>query len=142
MIVEDYSGKYEFLMWSEDYMKFKSFLMPGIFLFVEGNVQRKTWGDMQLEFKIRNIDLLNDIGTKRTKGLQIKVLAKSINHELIEQIENICNEFSVSTPLFVALKDEEENITLEMLSRKIRIKPTNDLVNRMKKIPEVEVEVV
>jgi DNA polymerase-3 subunit alpha len=142
MIVEDYSGKFEFLMWSEDYMKFKSFLMPGIFLFVEGSVQRKTWGDLQLEFKIRSMDLLNDIGTKRTKGLQLKFPAKSINKELIEEIESICNDFNGNTPLYVSLKDEEESITLEMLSRKIRIKPTNDLVKRMKKIPEVVVEVV
>ena len=133
MVVEDYSGKFEFLMWSEDYMKFKSFLMPGIFLFIEGNVLRKTWGDMQLEFKIRNIDLLNDIGTKRTKGLQLKVPAKNVNKDLIDQIENICNEFSGSTPLYMALKDDEENITLEMLSRKMRVKPTNDLVKMMKK---------
>ena len=142
MIVEDYSGKFEFLMWSEDYMKFKSFLMPGIFLFVEGAVQRKTWGDMQLEFKIRSMDLLNDIGTKRTKGLQLKVPAKSINRDLIEQIETLCNEFSGNTPLYMTLKDEEENITLEMLSRKMRVKPVNDLVKRMKQIPEVKVEVV
>jgi DNA polymerase-3 subunit alpha len=99
MIVEDYSGKFEFLMWSEDYMKFKSFLMPGIFLFVEGSVQRKTWGDLQLEFKIRSMDLLNDIGTKRTKGLQLKFPAKSINKELIEEIESICNDFNGNTPL-------------------------------------------
>jgi DNA polymerase-3 subunit alpha len=142
MVMEDYSGKYEFLMWSEDYMKFKSFLMPGIFLFVEGNVLRKTWGDMALEFKIRNIDLLNDLGTKRTKGIQIKMPAKSINKELINQIELICEEFSGSTPLYVALKDTEENITLELLSRKMRVKPVNELVKKMKKLPEVDVEVV
>jgi len=68
LALEDYSGKYEFTMWSEDYMKYKSFLMPGIFLFIEGNVNRKTWGDMSLEFKIRSIDLLNEIGVKRAKA--------------------------------------------------------------------------
>jgi DNA polymerase-3 subunit alpha len=142
MVMEDYSGKYEFVMWSEDYMKFKSFLMPGIFLFVEGNVLRKTWGDLALEFKIRNMELLNDVGAKRTKGLQLKVPAKSVSKDLIQQIENICTEFNGSTPLYVSLKDEEENITLEMLSRKIRVKAGNDLVAKMKRIPEVEVEVV
>jgi len=32
--IEDYSGKFEFTMWSEDYLKYKSFLMPGLFLFM------------------------------------------------------------------------------------------------------------
>ena len=142
MVMEDYSGKFEFLMWSEDYLKFKSFLMPGIFLFVEGNVLRKSWGDQQLEFKIRNMDLLNELGAKRTKGLQLKMPAKSISKVLIDQIEILCREFHGNTPLYISLKDEEENITLELLSRKVRINPVNDLVKKMKKIPEVEVEVV
>jgi DNA polymerase III subunit alpha len=142
MTVEDYSGKFEFVMWSEDYMKFKSFLMPGIFLFVEGNVLRKSWGDMGLEFKIRSMELLNDLGAKRTRGMQIKVPAKLINKEMINEIEKICNEFSGSTPLYVSLKDQEENITLELLSRKVRVRPGNDFVKKMKGIPEVEVEVV
>jgi DNA polymerase-3 subunit alpha len=142
LILEDYSGKYEFLMWSEDYMKFKSFLMPGIFLFVEGNVMRKTWGDMALEFKIRNMDLLNELGLKRTKGMQVRMPMKSVNKELIGQIEAICNEFSGSTPLFVTLKDAEENITLDLLSRKMRVKPVNEFVKKMKEIPEVEVGVM
>jgi DNA polymerase III subunit alpha len=142
LTLEDYSGKFEFLMWSEDYMKFKSFLMPGIFLFVEGNVLRKTWGDMALEFKIRNIELLNELGTKRTKGLQVRIPAKLVNAELVYQIESICNEYSGSTPLFVSLKDVEENITLELLSRKVRVKAVNELVQKMKKIPEVEVGLI
>jgi len=59
LILEDYSGKFEFMLWSEDYMKFKAYLMPGLFLFVEGSVVRKTWGDQELEFKgaIRNWNL-------------------------------------------------------------------------------------
>ena len=142
MILEDYSGKNEFVMWSEDYLKFKSFLMPGIFLFVEGNVLRKTWGDMGMEFKIRSMELLNDVGAKRTKGLQIKVSAASINKELIDTIEKVCNEFGGSTPLYLSLKDSEENITLELLSRKLRVNAGNELVKRMKKIPEVDVQVI
>ncbi|MDH4058447.1 MAG: DNA polymerase III subunit alpha, partial [Cyclobacteriaceae bacterium] len=54
LALEDYSGRFEFILWSEDYLKFKSFLMPGLFLFVEGTIIRKTWGDQSLEFKIRN----------------------------------------------------------------------------------------
>ncbi|MGC4020820.1 MAG: hypothetical protein QM734_02185 [Cyclobacteriaceae bacterium] len=83
LAIEDYSGKYEFTLWSEDYMKYKSFLMPGLFLFIEGNVSRKTWGDMSMEFRIRNMDLLNDLGTKKTKGLQIKINAVNISGDLI-----------------------------------------------------------
>ncbi len=49
LILEDYTGKFEFMLWSDDYLKFKSFLMPGLFLFVEGSVLRKSWGEQNLE---------------------------------------------------------------------------------------------
>ncbi|HMI67243.1 MAG TPA: DNA polymerase III subunit alpha [Cyclobacteriaceae bacterium] len=142
MIMEDYSGKFEFMLWSEDYLKFKSFLMPGLFLFIEGSVVRKSWGEQNLEFKIRNMELLNELGAKRTKGLQLRMNAVSINPALITQIEKLCQEYSGGTPLYLKLRDEGENISLELLSRKFRVKPVNEMVSKIRRIPEVEVEIV
>lgn len=142
MILEDYSGRFEFMMWSEDYLKYKSFLMPGLFLFVEGNIIRKTWGDHNLEFKIRNIDLLNELGIKRTKGLQLKMETSAISSEMIRQIEVLCSEFSGDCPLILRIRDDQENINLELLSRKYRVRPINDMVKKIKKIPDLQVEVV
>lgn len=142
MNLEDYSGKFEFILWSDDYLKFKSFLMPGLFLFIEGNVLRKSWGEQNLEFKVRNIELLNEIGVKRAKGLQVKVGTDSLNAGMVKQLEDICQEYSGGTPFYLKLRDEQENISLELLSRKFRVKPVNDMVKKMKKIPDVEVEVV
>lgn len=142
LILEDYSGRFEFMMWSEDYLKYKSFLMPGLFLFVEGSIVRKTWGDQSLEFKIRSIDLLNELGLKRTKGLQLTIDMEDINAELITQIEKLCTEFSGACPLFLKLRDDKENINLELLSRKYRVRPVNEMVKKIKKIPDLKVEVV
>jgi DNA polymerase III subunit alpha len=82
------------------------------------------------------------LGMKRTKGMQVRMPMKSVNKALIGQIEAICNEFSGSTPLFVTLKDSEENITLDLLSRKMRVKPVNEFVKKMREIPEIEVGVM
>jgi DNA polymerase-3 subunit alpha len=82
------------------------------------------------------------LGLKRTKGLQLKLDTSTINLELISQIEAVCTEFSGGCPLFLRLKDEKENINLELLSRKYRVKPVNDMVKKIKKIPDLEVEVV
>jgi DNA polymerase-3 subunit alpha len=142
MSVEDYSGKYEFVLWSDDYLKFKSFLMPGLFLFIEGNVLRKSWGEQNLEFKIRNIELLNEIGVKRTKGLQVKVSTAALSPAMVKELETLCEQFSGGTPFYLKLRDETQNINLELLSRKFRVKPVNEMVKKMRRIPDVEVEVV
>jgi DNA polymerase-3 subunit alpha len=140
--IEDYSGKFEFTMWSEDYLKYKSFLMPGLFLFIEGKVARKTWGDMSMEFRIKAIELLNELGVKRTKGLQIKMNSVCISPDLISQIEKLCNEYSGGCPLYLKIQDDEEKINLEFLSRKFRVKPINEMVVKFRKIKDVAIEVV
>ena len=123
----------------EDYLKFKNFLNIGWFLFIEGNVIRNTWGQQNLEMKIRHIDLLNEIGVKRSKGIQLRVNAQEITADLIGKIEDVCQEFSGSTPLYLKVRDDQENISLELMSRKFRVNPINDMVKKMKKVAEVEI---
>lgn len=137
--LEDYSGSYTFTLFGEDYLKQRTYMNIGWFLFIEGAVIRHTWGQQNLEFKIRNIDLLNDLGTKRSKGLQVKVSAADVTPELIGKIENVCTAFKGDVPLYLKLSDSGENMNLELLSRKFRISPVNDMVKQMKKVADVEV---
>ncbi|NBP68668.1 MAG: DNA polymerase III subunit alpha, partial [Cytophagia bacterium] len=137
--LEDYSGNYTFTLFSEDYLKFKNFMNTGWFVLVEGSVIKNSWGQQNVEMKIRAIELLNEIGIKRCKGVQAKLNAHEISPELIKGIETLCTTFSGNTPFYLKIRDEQENISLELLSRKFRINPINDMVKEMKKLVEVEV---
>ncbi len=137
--LEDYTGSYTFTLFGEDYLKSKTFMNTGWFLFIEGGIIRNSWGQQNLEFKIRNIDLLNELGIKRSKGLQLKLSVTDITPDLINKIESACTEFNGNTPLFLKVRDEKENINLELLSRKFRVNPTNDLVKHIRKLADVEV---
>lgn len=140
--LEDYTGNYTFTLFGEDYLKFRNFMNIGWFLFVEGAVVRNTWGQQNLEFKIRNIDLLHELGVKRSKGVQLRINATDITKEMIGIIEDVCHEYTGNTPLYLKIHDTQENINLELLSRKFRISPVNEMVKQMKKAGEIDVEVV
>lgn len=140
--LEDYTGNTSFVLFGEDYLKFRNFMNIGWFVFVEGAVVKNNWGQQNIEFKIRNIDLLNEIGIKRSKGVQLRLNATEITQDFIGRIEDVCQEYSGNTPLFVKIRDEQENISLELLSRRFRVNPVNDMVKKMKKVGEVEVEVM
>ena len=101
-----------------------------------------TWGQQNLEFKIRNIDLLNELGVKRSKGVQLRVNTADITKEMISIIEDVCQEYTGNTPLYLKIQDTKENINLELLSRKFRISPVNEMVKQLKKAGEIDVEVV
>lgn len=137
--IEDYSGNTTFTLFGEDYLKFKTFMNTGWFLFIEGGVIKNTWGQQNIEYKIRHIDLLNEIGIKRSKGVQVRVNARDLTSDLIGKIEDVCAEFNGSTPLYLKVRDDMENMSLELMSRKFRVNPVNDMVKKMKKVAEVEI---
>jgi DNA polymerase-3 subunit alpha len=137
--IEDYTGNTSFMLFGEDYLKFKTYMNIGWFLFIEGSVVKNTWGQQNLEFKIRNIDLLNEIGVKRSKGVSLRINATDLTKDMIGKIEDVCQEFTGNTPLYLKLKDEQESINLELMSRKFRVNPINDMVKKMKKVADVEI---
>ncbi|HEY0743720.1 MAG TPA: OB-fold nucleic acid binding domain-containing protein, partial [Chryseosolibacter sp.] len=137
--IEDYSGNTTFTLFGEDYLKFKTFMNIGWFLFIEGIVMKNNWGQMNIEYKIRNIDLLNEIGVKRSKGISLRVNLSEVTPDLIGKIEDLCQNFTGGAPLYLKLRDEKENINLELMSRKFRVNPVNDMVKEMKKLAEVEI---
>ncbi len=140
--LEDYTGNYTFTLFGEDYLKFKNFMNIGWFVFVEGAVVRNTWGQQNLEFKVRNMDLLHELGVKRSKGVQVQIKANDLTLEMLGLIEDVCATYTGNTPLYFKIQDAGENINLELLSRKFRISPINDMVKQMKKAGEIDVSVV
>ncbi|MFZ6012576.1 MAG: DNA polymerase III subunit alpha [Bacteroidota bacterium] len=141
--IEDYSGNANFVLFGEDYLKFKAFMTIGWFLFIEGVVVKNTWGQQNLEFKIRNIDLLNDIAGKRTKGITLNLNAHEITKDFIGKVEDICKEHSGSISLYLRVKDSVEDITTEpILARNLRISPATELLNKIEKVLKVDYEVM
>jgi DNA polymerase-3 subunit alpha len=54
--VEDYRGSQRFMLFGEDYLKFKDYLVEGWFLFVKGSVEQRRFRDdpNDVEFKVRS----------------------------------------------------------------------------------------
>ena len=66
----------------------------------------------------------------------------NISPDLISQIEKLCSEYSGGCPLYLKIQDDQEKINLELLSRKFRVKPINEMVVKFRKIKDVAIEVV
>jgi DNA polymerase-3 subunit alpha len=141
-ILEDYSGnsgKDAFTMFGENYLKFRNFMNVGWFLYIEGNVIRSTWGNMNLELKIRNIELLNDLAQKRLMGIALRIPLLSVSSQLIDSVEKICKKYPGNAALQIHIKDEAEPLQAESLSRNYRLKPVNECFQDLKKLAEIGV---
>lgn len=137
--IEDYSGNFTFTLFGEDYLKYKNFMMQGWFLFIEGMIQRNTWGRMDVEFRIRSIELLNELIQKRLQGLALRLPVHAITAEVVDKIEELCKKNPGQAALQLFIKDDYEALQVELLARTYRINVTNTLVQEFKKYAEIGV---
>jgi len=137
LTLEDYNGNFTFFLFGDDYLKFKEYMMQGWFLYLVGHVVQQKWGNNRLELKIRSIDLLNDLRDKKTQGVELLVHLNDLNKDVVGQIEDICTTHRGQCALRVNLVDVTEDIQVELMSRRYKVDPSDELLNKMKKIPEV-----
>lgn len=136
--LEDYGGSFTFFLFGDDYIKFKSFLEVGWFLFMEANVTTKKWGDGGLELKVKNIEILNEVREKRTKKVRIFIDLDSVTESMVSELTEVLGQHKGKCSLEVELTDHEEQIKLETLSRKYSVSPGNELMEALKHIPDVK----
>ncbi|MFN3839397.1 MAG: DNA polymerase III subunit alpha [Cyclobacteriaceae bacterium] len=135
--LEDYSGSCTFTLFGDQYQKYKGFMSQGWFLFVEGSVQRNTWGQMSLEFQIRNIEGLHDLAEKRVEGIALRLPLHAINHDVIHLLETIGKQNPGKSSFHIYVLDELESIQTELLSRTYRINASNAVIQELKKVGEI-----
>jgi len=141
LTVEGYEDSHTFYLFSDDYIRFKEFMVTGWFLFIKGVVITKQWGDQRPEFKISSIQLLSEIREKLSKAIQVDIKPKSVSEEIINQIEEILVNNPGKCSFKVNIVDETENISVDLLSRKFMVSPNDELLNSLKDIPEVQFKV-
>lgn len=146
--LEDYTGNTSFVLFGEDYLRFKNFMTIGWFLYIEGGVVRNSWGQQNLEFKIRNIELLDEVGQKRCKGIKLSVDERDITRELIDNLEAIAKNYKGPTPVYLEIRPEESfsdlpngiNSVGPSILKNVIIKPTNDVIHLIKKAGILELD--
>ena len=140
--MEDYTGNFTFFLFGDDYLKFKEFMMQGWFLYITARVETKKWGDGGLELKIQNIELLHDLRDKKSKGIQLNVSLEDLNEILIGKLEHLCQNYPGECTLQMIIVDEKNKLSVETMSRKYKVKPSNDLFKEMDQLSEVNYKVL
>lgn len=84
--LEDFSGKGEFMLWSEDYVKYNHYLDKGMIVTIEGNFRQRYNSD-NYEFKIGKLHLLETVKKTMTKQLVIDVAPQFIDDEFVGFID-------------------------------------------------------
>ncbi|HEU4717908.1 MAG TPA: DNA polymerase III subunit alpha [Bacteroidia bacterium] len=134
-VLEDYDSSYEFALFGEDYVRFKQFILtPGLFILMRGKVQERFGNSENLEVKIHSMELLSELLEKKVKQFTIQLPLPSLSDDLIARVQDIIAKYPGNSALRFTVYDQAENIQLELPSRKVRVKPGNELIRELEAV--------
>jgi DNA polymerase-3 subunit alpha len=139
--LEDYSGKSEFILWSEDYMKFLNYLEKGKNVYLCGSF-RQRYNKSEYEFKIEKITLLETIKQLLTRQLILDVEARHINDKLIQFIESNVKKFPGRSSIKFNITEPKQQLKISMYTLENGFQMNDEMANFLSDNPELEVQVV
>jgi len=128
--LEDHHGSHDFMLFSEDYMRFKLYLQAGTLLFVRGRASARTWGrdEGQMEFKIGSMELLSDVREKHLNKLTLTLDADRASDELTKELGQLIKANPGKCKVQVQLVSKAENMAVDLPSKSLSVGITEDLV--------------
>ncbi|WP_346238084.1 DNA polymerase III subunit alpha [Niabella insulamsoli] len=112
--IEDYSGKLEVALFSEDYLKHAAILQLGATVYITGFFKQRFNGDF--DFKISSLCLAESVKRNFTKRLNLQLPAAEITEDMIEFVQKNLKNNKGPSSLNFTIRDEEEQIEVELLT--------------------------
>lgn len=141
LAIEDFSGKSEFMLWSEDYAKYAHYMEKGMILMVEGGFKTRYNKD-EYEFRLAKIHLLETVKPSLTKQVILEVEPQFINADFIDFIERNTREHPGKTSLRFNITDSRQNCRAGLYSMEKGITMNDDLAHFLQENPDIGVSVV
>ncbi len=134
--LEDYTDSFEFRIFGEDYLKFRHFLMINSFVHLkvfvrEGWVNRDTGkkGDPRLQYN--DFKQLQDVMDAYAKKLTIKLDIDRLQEKRIKELKDTLISHKGKHPLNFVIYEMQEEIKLNLSSRKQMIHISSELLNTL-----------
>ncbi|MFH0896372.1 MAG: DNA polymerase III subunit alpha [Bacteroidota bacterium] len=139
-ILEDYTDSIEFMMFSDDFLKFKSYLTKDYPLLVKGKVIPRYKDADKLEGKILSMEMLSDLFDKHISTVTISFDLKTLDETIVSSILKTIHNHPGKCNVHIVLSDADDHINLGMRSRSLKVKVSRELLKDMKNIPGVNIK--
>jgi len=141
LTLEDYSGKAEFMLWSEDYVKYQNYLEKGMIVLVEGSFRQRYNSD-QYDFKLAKLHLLDTVKSSLTRQVVIDVEPQFINEEMVNFIDKNVKANPGKTSLKFNIIDSRHKFKVGMYSLERSLTMNDELASFLNENKDIEVSVV
>ena len=140
-VIEDYTGKSEFLLWSEDYARYSNYLEKGKNLFLMGSF-RQRYNKSEFEFKVDRMMLLESIKTSLTKQVNVDVEARFLDHSVVDFIDRNVKKFPGKSALKFNITEAKNNCRISLYTLENGFEMNDEMAAFLHERPELEVQVL
>ncbi|HEY4335086.1 MAG TPA: DNA polymerase III subunit alpha, partial [Puia sp.] len=141
LTIEDYTGKAEFMFWSEDYTRYSNYLEKGKNVFLAGGFKQR-FNTGQFEFKVDRMMLLESIKPILTKQVIVDVEARFVNEAMVQFMEGNVKKYPGKSGLKFNIVETKSHARVSLFSMGQGFEMNDEMSAFLEKMPEVEVQVV
>lgn len=135
--MEDFSGSTAFMLFSENFIKYKNYLEAGTSVIVNGKYRKRNDSD-HYEMQVSSLELLSEARDKYTKSLRIIVRGNLLLPATINALEELLTQNKGQTPVVVSVTDRENTMDITYVCRKYMVNLSNEFLEQLADIAGIQ----
>jgi DNA polymerase-3 subunit alpha len=139
-VLEDYSGKTDIVLWSDDYVRFTPFLQEGSTIFLTGFF-RQRFNRPEFEFRVTSVSLAETLKKNLTKQVLIEGHPKDITDDVVNFIEKNVRNHPGKATLKLTLNEPKQNWKISLLTMDNGFEMNDEMTEFLETKPEFDVQV-
>lgn len=140
-VIEDYTGKMEFPLFSEDYLKLYPYLQLGSTVYITGFLKQR-YNKAEYEFKVQQVSLAETLKRTLTRQVNIHVHPKDINEDMIRFVEKNMRNFPGAASLRFIVAEPRNKLKISLVNTNSGFEMNDEMIQFLQQKPELEVQVL
>ena len=128
LVLNDYSGNFEIILWENNYVKYGNFLVNNQKIMIQGSYEVHKYRPGVMEFQIQNMMLLDDVRKLLTKRLHMSIPLNRIDSIFINFIETNVRNNPGNSDLVIHVMDDEDNWSVRLKLPSAKIVVTDEMI--------------
>jgi DNA polymerase-3 subunit alpha len=142
LIVEDYQGQTEIMLFGKDFIEYNKFMVKGLFVFIKARIQDRFNQPGSLELKLSKIELLENVKENAFGSIRLKVKVDRVNDELIAKLDALINTKAGKSNLEFFVEDDAERMNVRLFSKKNKVSIDSDFLMELDRLTDVSYDLV
>ncbi|MEO6613286.1 MAG: DNA polymerase III subunit alpha [Chitinophagaceae bacterium] len=140
-IIEDYSGKTEFPLFSEDYLRLTPILQQGSTVLINGYFKPR-YNKEEFEFKVMSVTLAETMKRNMTKQVTIEAHPQDVSPAMVNFIEKNLKNNPGKSSLKFTLTEPKNKMKISLVTMNSGFEMNEEMILFLEKSPELEVQVL